>query len=109
MHARGGVDSEMPQGISGGVVCARSARACQSVSQLGCCCLTMAVLSADVLRWHVSFYISFYFENNKNKTTKHYLYLHYISAFPFFYLKKNRSLKSQEWSFLFVGYFPQRR
>lgn len=31
----------------------------QSFSQLGCCCLTMAVLSADVLRWHVSFYLTF--------------------------------------------------
>lgn len=29
----------------------------QSVSQLCCGCLTMAVLSADVLRWHVSFYL----------------------------------------------------
>ena len=32
----------------------------QSVSQLGCCCLTMAVLSAEVLRWHVSFYFNFF-------------------------------------------------
>lgn len=34
---------------------------CQSVSQLGCCCLTMAVLSADVLRWHVSFFLLGFF------------------------------------------------
>lgn len=37
-----------------------SACVSQSVSQSGCCCLTMAVLSADVLRWHVSFYLTFY-------------------------------------------------
>lgn len=64
-------------------LCVRAARvlkrACQSVSQLGCCCLTMAVLSADVLRWHVSFYIRFYF--GKKKT----LFIEvFFSVFPFF-------------------------
>ena len=30
----------------------------QSFSQLSCCSLTMAVLSAEVLRWHVSFHFT---------------------------------------------------
>lgn len=76
-------------------LCVRAARVlkcmCQSVSQLGCCCLTMAVLSADVLRWHVSFYISFYFGK------KNIIYIYIISLRFLFYLKKNRSLKRQEW------------
>lgn len=85
-------------------LCVRATRVlkfvCQSVSQLGCCCLTMAVLSADVLRWHVSFYISFILKNI--------IYINLFLCISFFLFKEKSQFEETGIVILFMGYFPHR-